>query len=85
MLALIFLFWGFFAPTSVALFLGSSQLGHLSLDAFLLTADGNLFMAFQFAIGAAVAFLTFGLTTAALPVLGHATWHMYRRALYHPL
>ena len=21
----------------------------------------------------------------ALPVLGHATWHLYRRALYHPL
>ena len=20
----------------------------------------------------------------ALPVLGHATWHLYRRALYHP-
>ena len=21
----------------------------------------------------------------ALPVLGHATWHLYRRALYHPV
>ena len=21
----------------------------------------------------------------ALPVLGHATWHLYRRVLYHPL
>ena len=21
----------------------------------------------------------------ALPVLGHATWHLYRRALYHPM
>jgi uncharacterized membrane protein len=20
-----------------------------------------------------------------LPVLGHATWHLYRRALYHPM
>ena len=21
----------------------------------------------------------------ALPVLGHGTWHLYRRALYHPV
>ncbi|MEO1026325.1 MAG: DUF2189 domain-containing protein [Pseudomonadota bacterium] len=139
MLALIFLFWSFFAHMSVALFLGTSQLGHLSLEAFLATPDGKLLMMFQIAVGAAVAFLTFGLTAVALPllvdkefdfvtamlisfqtvsrnriamglwaliiavslfvamlpgflgllialpVLGHATWHIYRRALYHPM
>ena len=138
-LALIFLFWSFFAHMSVALFLGVSTLGHLSLDAFLQTSDGKMLMAFQIAVGAAVAFLTFGLTAMslpllvdkdfdfvtamlislqtvnrnklslglwaliiamilglamvpaflglflALPVLGHATWHIYRRALYHPM
>lgn len=138
-LALIFLFWSFFAHMSVALFLGVSTLGHLSLEAFLSTSDGKMLMAFQFAIGAGVAFLTFGLTAmslpllvdkefdfitamlislrtvnrnraslglwaliiaitlfaamlpaflglfVALPVLGHATWHIYRRALYHPM
>ena len=137
-LALIFLFWSFFAHMSVALFMGVSALGHLSLDAFLATTDGKMLMAFQFLVGAAVAFLTFGLTAMslpllvdkeldfitammislktvntnrgplglwaliiavvlflamlpaflglfiALPVLGHATWHIYRRALYFP-
>ena len=139
MLALIFLVWSFFAHMTVALFLGVSSLGNLSLEAFLATSDGKLLIAAQFLVGAAVAFLTFGLTAMSLPllvdkeidfvtamlislgtvnrnravfgfwalviavalfaamwpafiglfivmpVLGHATWHLYRRALYHPL
>ena len=31
-----------------------------------------------------VAYLVF-LLLVVLPVLGHATWHLYRRALYQPL
>lgn len=138
-LALVFLFWSFFAHMTVALFLGVSNLGNLSLDAFLATTDGKLLIAAQVAVGGLVAFLTFGLTAVSLPllvdkefdfitamlislrtvsrnravlglwaafiavavflamlpaflglflvlpVLGHATWHIYRRALYHPM
>lgn len=138
-LALIFLFWSFFAHMTVALFLGVSSFGNLSLDAFLATSDGKLLIAAQFLVGGAVAALTFGLTAVSLPllvdkeidfvtamlislstvnrnravlglwglviavalfvamwpafiglfivmpVLGHATWHIYRRALYHPM
>ena len=137
-LALIFLFWSFFAHMSVALFLGVSTLGHLSLETFLTTPDGKLLVAFQFLVGGLVAFLTFGLTAMslpllvdrevdfvtamltslkavnrnrrslglwaviiavllfiamlpaflglfiALPVLGHATWHLYRYAIHFP-
>lgn len=138
-LALIFLFWSFFAHMSLALFLGISRAGNASLETFLATPDGWLMLAFQAAIGGVVAFLTFGLTAVslpllvdkefdfitammvslktvaanklalglwaviiavtlfvamlpaflglfvALPVLGHATWHIYRRVLYHPM
>lgn len=137
-LALIFLFWSFFAHMMVALFLGISSVGSTSLDAFLATNDGRAMLAAQVVVGGAVAFLTYGLTAVslpllvdkeidfvsamlvslktvnankatlglwaaviamslfvamlpmflglflALPVLGHATWHIYRRALYHP-
>lgn len=137
-LALIFLFWSFFAHMLVALFLGISSVGNTSLDAFMATADGRMLLAAQLAVGGAVAFLTYGLTAVslpllvdkefdfvtamiislkavnankvtlglwaliiaasifvamlpaflglfiALPILGHATWHVYRRALYHP-
>lgn len=138
-LALVFLFWSFFAHMMVALFLGVSSVGNTSLETFLATSDGRLMLAAQAAVGGAVAFLTFGLTAVslpllvdkeidfvsamiismktvnankvtlglwaviiavvvfaamipaflglfiALPVLGHATWHIYRRALYHPI
>ncbi len=138
-LALIFLFWSFFAHMTVALFLGVSNVGNTSLETFMTTQDGQMMLAVQFLTGALVAFLTFGLTAIslpllvekevdfvsamiislqtvnankvvmglwaviiavslfvamlpaflglfiALPVLGHATWHIYRRALYHPV
>ncbi len=138
-LAMIFLFWSFFAHMMVALFMGVSSVGNTSLDAFLATADGRMLLAAQAAVGGAVAFLTFGLTAISLPllvdkeidfvtamihslktvnankavmslwaaiiagsvflamlpaflglffvlpVLGHATWHIYRRAIYHPM
>ena len=138
-LALVFLFWSFFAHMMVALFLGVSSVGNTSLETFLATSDGRLMLAAQAVVGGAVAFLTFGLTAVslpllvdkeidfvsamiismktvnankvtlglwaviiavvvfaamipaflglfiALPVLGHATWHIYRRALYHPI
>lgn len=137
-LALIFLFWSFFAHMLVALFMGVSSVGNTSLEAFVATSDGRAMLAAQFLVGAAVAFLTYGLTAVSLPllvdkeidfvsamlislktvsankatlgvwaaiiavglflamlpaflgllivlpVLGHATWHIYRRALYHP-
>ena len=138
-LALVFLFWSFFAHMMIALFLGVSSVGNTSLETFLATSDGRLMLAAQAVVGGAVAFLTFGLTAVslpllvdkeidfvsamiismktvnankvtlglwaviiavvvfaamipaflglfiALPVLGHATWHIYRRALYHPI
>lgn len=139
-LALVFLFWSFFAHMTLALFLGVSRLsGGIGFAAFLESSDGILMLAVQGLVGAATAFLTFGLTVVALPlmvdkeidfvsamlislrtvaenkgvmaawaflvaltlliamlpvflglfialpVLGHATWHLYRRALYHPL
>ena len=138
-LALIFLFWSFFAHMMVALFLGVSSVGNTSLEAFIATADGRVMLAAQVVVGGAVAFLTYGLTAVSLPllvdkeidfvsamlislktvnankatlgvwaliiavslfvamipaflglflvlpVLGHATWHIYRRALYHPV
>ncbi len=138
-LALIFLFWSFFAHMLVALFMGVSSVGNTSLETFMSSADGRLLLAAQVAVGGAVAFLTFGLTAISLPllvdkeidfvsamltslktvsankaalglwaviiavslfvamvpaflglfvvlpVLGHATWHIYRRAIYHRL
>ena len=139
-LLLVFLFWSFFAHMSFALFLGPSALTNISTSYDLyLTPTGFAMIAFQIVVGALVAFLTFGLTVVALPllvekefdfvtamlislrtvsqnkavmvfwaaivaaclavamapfflglfialpVLGHATWHLYRRALYHPL
>ena len=137
-LALIFLFWSFFAHMTVALFLGVSSFGNASLESFMATPDGQAMLAVQAVVGAGVAFLTFGLTAVslpllvekevdfitamllslravaankaamglwavviaaglflamlpmflglfvALPVLGHATWHVYRRVLYFP-
>ena len=138
-LALIFLFWSFFAHMTFALFFGVSTMTniHTSWEVFL-TPNGLTMMAVQAVVGAGVAFLTFGLTAVslpllvdkefdfvtamlislsavsqnkfamglwalivavalflamlpaflglfvALPVLGHATWHIYRRVLYHP-
>ena len=139
-LLLIFLFWSFFAHMSFALFLGPSALTNISTSYDIYaTPSGMAMVAFQVVVGAGVAFLTFGLTVVALPllvdkefdfvtamlislrtvnknkfvmavwaaivalclflamlpaflglfvalpVLGHATWHLYRRALYHPL
>lgn len=137
-LALVFLFWSFFAHMTLALFLGISKVGTMALSDFVATRDGILMLVFQALVGAGVAFLTFGLTAVslpllvdkevdivtamrislrtvarnravmglwacliavslfvamlpaflglfvALPVLGHATWHLYRRALFHP-
>lgn len=138
-LALIFLFWSFFAHMMVALFMGVSSVGNTSLDSFMATTDGRMLLAAQALVGGAVAFLTYGLTAISLPllvdkeidfvsamlislktvsankatlglwaliiavslfaamipaflglffvlpILGHATWHIYRRALYHPM
>ncbi len=139
-LVMIFLFWSFFAHMAFALFMGLSTLTNISTSyEVYLTRTGLTMIAFQVVVGAAVAFLTFGLTVVAipllvdkeidfvtamlvslrtvsrnkqvmatwaaivalclflamlpaflglfiaLPVLGHATWHLYRRALYHPL
>lgn len=137
-LALIFLFWSFFAHMSIALFLGISKFGNASLETFLASPDGWAMLGFQVVVGGVVAFLTYGLTAVSLPllvdkefdfvtamlislravnanrttlglwaafiavalllamlpmflglfvvlpVLGHATWHIYRRVLYHP-
>ncbi len=139
-LAIIFLFWSFFAHMSFAMFMGMSTLTNVSTswDAYM-TVNGLTMMAFQVVVGAVVAFLVFGLTAVslpllvdreidfvtamltslktvshnrvvmgvwalviagslliamipaflglfiALPVLGHATWHVYRRALYFPI
>ncbi|MBT8416515.1 MAG: DUF2189 domain-containing protein [Silicimonas sp.] len=139
-LALIFLFWSFFAHMTFALFMGPSALMNMESEwALYLTSTGLAMLAMQAVVGAAVAFLVFGLTAVslpllvdkefdfvtamlvsmstvarnktvmglwavivaaglflamlpaflglfvALPVLGHATWHLYRRALYHPV
>lgn len=139
-LALIFLFWSFFAHMTFAMFMGLSTLTNVSTswEAYL-TPNGLMMIGVQVLVGAAVAFLTFGVTAVslpllvdkeidfvtamlislqsvgknkvvlgawaafvavsifvamvpmflglfiALPVLGHATWHIYRRALYHPV
>lgn len=138
-LAFIFLFWSFFAHMTFAMFMGLSTLTNVSTSwEVFLTPNGLAMMAVQLLVGAAVAFLTFGLTVVALPllvdkeidfvtamlvslktvaqnklvmavwaatiaillflamlpfflglfvalpVLGHATWHLYRRTLYHP-
>lgn len=138
-LALIFLFWSFFAHMTFAMFFGPSALTNISTSwDIYLTPNGLTMLAVQAVVGAGVAFLTFGLTAVslpllvdkefdfvtamlvsletvaknkavmgtwavivavslflamlpaflglfvALPVLGHATWHLYRRALYHP-
>ncbi len=138
-LAIIFLFWSFFAHMTFAMFMGLGTLTNVntSWEAYL-TPNGLTMMAMQFVVGAGVAFLVFGLTAVslpllvdreidfvtamltslrtvsrnrfvmgvwaffiaasilvsltpaflglfiALPVLGHATWHLYRRALYFP-
>ena len=139
-LALIFLFWSFFAHMVFAMFMGMSTLTNVSTSwDIYLTSNGLTMMAVQLVVGAAVAFLTFGLTAVslpllvdkeldfvtamlvslqtvarnrfvmavwaavvaavlfvsmlplflgllvAMPILGHATWHIYRRALYHPV
>lgn len=139
-LALIFLFWSFFAHMTLALFIGMSRLSSgISIESFLASWEGMAMLAVQCIVGAGTAFLTFGLTVialpllvdkeidfvsamlislrtvarnkavmaswgliialslgvamipaflglfVALPVLGHATWHLYRRALYHPV
>lgn len=139
-LALIFLFWSFFAHMTFAMFFGPSALMNMDSEwALFLTPTGMAMLAVQVVVGAGVAFLTFGLTAVslpllvdkefdfvtamlvsldtvarnkvvmgvwavivavclfvamlpaflglfiALPVLGHATWHIYRRALYHPV
>ncbi len=137
-LAIIFLFWSFFAHMTFALIMGVASLNVPHDWAFYATPDGLMMGAIQGVVGAAVAFLTFGMTAmslpllvdkeidfvtamlisldtvrqnkivmgawacmialclfiamipaflglfVALPVLGHATWHLYRRALYHP-
>lgn len=138
-LALVFLFWSFFAHMTFAMFFGFSTLTNVSTSwDIYLTPNGLTMLAVQAVVGAGVAFLTFGLTAVslpllvdkefdfvtamlisldtvgrnkvamgawavivavslfvamlpaflglliALPVLGHATWHIYRRALYHP-
>lgn len=139
-LALVFLFWSFFAHMTLALFLGMSRLNSgIGFAAFLESPEGMVMLAVQALVGAGTAFLTFGLTVVALPlmvdkeidfvsamlislrtvaknkvvmavwalivavtlfaamvpmflglfialpVLGHATWHLYRRALFHPM
>ncbi len=139
-LAMLFLFWSFFAHMTFALFFGASALTNVSTswDIFF-TGNGVAMLAVQLVVGAGVAFLTFGLTAVSLPllvdkeldfvtamllslrvvgrnravmgiwalviavslfmgmlpfflglfivlpVLGHATWHLYRRALYDPI
>ena len=138
-LAIIFLFWSFFAHMTFALIMGVASLNVPHSWDFYLTPDGLMMAAIQAVVGAGVAFLVFGLTVVsipllvdkevdfvtamlisldtvsknkfvmglwaviiaatlflamipaflgllvALPVLGHATWHLYRRALYHPV
>ena len=138
-LAITFLFWSFFAHMTFALIMGVSSLNVPHTWSFFLTPEGLMMGAIQAVVGAGVAFLVFGLTAVALPlmvdkeidfvtamlvsldtvrqnkmtmgvwaliiavclfiamlplflglfvalpVLGHATWHLYRRALYHPV
>ena len=137
-LAMIFLFWSFFAHMAVALALGPSSLSGDPLAVMMASQTGRVMMVLQVVVGGAVAFLTFGLTVLSLPhlvdrevdfvtamltslravaanrgpmilwaaivavlllaamlplflglfvvlpVLGHATWHLYRRVLYAP-
>ncbi|MCV6593374.1 MAG: DUF2189 domain-containing protein [Silicimonas sp.] len=138
-LAIIFLFWSFFAHMTFALIMGVASLNVPHSWEFYATPEGLMMAAIQAAVGAGVAFLVFGLTVVAipllvdkeidfvtamlvsletvaknklvmfiwavvvaglllaamvpvflglfvaLPVLGHATWHLYRRALYEPV
>ena len=139
-LALIFLFWSFFAHMTFAMFFGPSALVGMETEwSLYATPNGMAMLAVQGVVGAGVAFLVFGLTAVslpllvdkefdfvtamlvsletvgrnkavmgawaaivaaslfvgmvpaflgllvALPVLGHGTWHIYRRALYHPM
>ena len=69
-LALVFLFWSFFAHMTLALFLGVSRLsGGIGFAAFLESPEGILMLTVQGLVGAATAFLTFGLTVVALPLM----------------
>jgi uncharacterized membrane protein len=137
-LAIIFLFWSFFAHMATALALGPASLTGDPLEVMMASNTGRIMLGVQMVVGGAVAFLTFGLTVLslpllvdrevdfvtamltsiravsenrlpmvvwaavvavslalamlpmflglfiALPVLGHATWHLYRRALFAP-
>jgi uncharacterized membrane protein len=138
-LAIVFLFWSFFAHMTFALIMGVASFNVPHSWAFYATPEGLMMAGIQAVVGAGVAFLVFGITVVAipllvdkeidfvtamlvsldtvsknkvvmglwaviiaaslfvamlpvflglfvaLPVLGHATWHLYRRALYHPV
>lgn len=138
-LAIVFLFWSFFAHMTFALIMGVASLNVPHSWEFYTSPEGLMMAGIQAVVGAGVAFLVFGLTVVAipllvdkeidfvtamlvsldtvsknkfvmgawaviiavtlfvamipvflglfvaLPVLGHATWHLYRRALYHPV
>lgn len=70
LLMLIFLFWSFFAHLTFALFLGLGALGRGPLDLSALTSTSGLVMlAAQLVVGAATAFLAFGVAAVSLPLL----------------
>jgi uncharacterized membrane protein len=81
---LMFMFWVFFAHAIFALFMGLAPLTNITTSpgSVLLTGNGPLMLL----VGAVIAVLPFtGMlplfpgSIVVVPVLGHSTWHMYRR------
>lgn len=70
LLVIIVLFWSFFAHMSLALFLGNMQLINVttSWEVFL-SPNGMALIAFEVAVGGAVALLTFAITVVSMPLL----------------
>lgn len=69
-LAFIFLFWSFFAHMTFAMFFGMSTLVNVSTSwDIYFTSTGLTMIAVQAVVGAGAAFLTYGLTVVALPLL----------------
>ena len=69
-LTLIFLFWSFFAHMTFAMFFVLSVLTNVSTSyEIYLTTNGMAMIAVQVLVGAAVAFLVYGLSALSLPLL----------------
>ncbi|MBT8459656.1 MAG: DUF2189 domain-containing protein [Boseongicola sp.] len=69
-LTLIFLFWSFFAHMTFAMFFGMSALTNVSTSyEIYFTTNGMAMIAMQTVVGAAVAFLVYGVAVMSLPLL----------------